>query len=344
MRRILLLLCTLTACERAEPASTESGARVRPPTPVEVVAATVDTVVDAVTATGAIEAVQSIELLPEVEGRLVEILAQEGSEVEAGERMFRLDDAELRAQVARLEADRDLAVQAVERARELIAQNAVSQADLDEAEANARSAQAQLDLQEVRLRRTIVRAPFTGVVGARLVSLGDYITTSTPLTTLQTADPQRAVFQVPERYAGRVGVGQRVSFEVAAVNKQFAGIVDFVAPVVELPARTITVKAVVRNQRRELRPGMFIEARLALEVKPRATVIPEDAILPVEGATYVWLVQNATVTRRQVFLGIRTPGFVEVTDGLEPGDEVVVGGLERLSEGAPVISTVVERR
>jgi membrane fusion protein (multidrug efflux system) len=119
--------------------------------------------------------------------------------------------------------------------------------------------------------------------------------------------------------------------------------VDFVAPVVELPARTITVKAVVRNPRRELRPGMFIEARLALVVKPRATVIPEDAVLPVEGATYVWLVQDNVVSRRQVSLGIRTPGFVEVTDGVQPGDLVVVGGLERMTEGAPVAVTVVER-
>lgn len=190
----------------------------------------------------------------------------------------------------------------------------------------------------------MVRAPFSGLVGARLVSVGDYVTTSTRLTTLQTVDPQRASFQVPERYADRLGVGQRMTFRVASVDRDFTGVVDFVDPVVQLPARTITVKAVVRNRSRALLPGMFLEARLVTEVRPEAIIVPEDAILPLQGAIYVWIVtDDNTASRRAVQLGVRTPGLVEVTRGLVAGERVVVGGLERLQEGASVRATVVER-
>jgi membrane fusion protein (multidrug efflux system) len=301
-------------------------------------------VVDAIVANGQIEALQSIELRPEVGGRLVEIFMREGTEVARGAPLFKIDDAELRAQVARLEAERDRALQALERTRRLIEQNASSEADLEAAEANARSTQAQLDLQQVRLDRTVVRAPFSGLVGARSVSLGDYVTSSTRLVSLQTVDPQRAAFQIPERYAQRLELGQEVTFRVAALpDTEFTGIVDFVDPVVALPARTIAVKAEVPNPDRDLKAGMFIEVRLATDVRPDAVVVPEDAILPLSGADFVWAVSEGTASRRQVELGVRIPGFVEILNGVDAGDQVVVGGLERLSEGVPVMVTVVER-
>ncbi len=342
----LLTLVAVGACDSATPETQGGGGRGGAPRgiPVEAVAAVTDTVADAISATGAIEAVESIELRPEIEGRLTEIMVREGTEVTVGTPLFKVDDAELIHQVARLEAERDLAQQAVARARELIGQEALSPADLDEAEANARSTQAQYELQKLRLERTVVLAPFAGIVGERLVSVGDYVTTGTRLTTLQTVDPQRAAFQIPERYAERLARGQRVRFRVAAVNREFTGTVDFVDPVVQLPARTITVKARVRNPRRDLKPGMFIEANLTTEVRADAVVIPEDAILPLEGATYVWVVAEGAASRRQVGLGVRTPGFVEVLEGLEAGEVVVVGGLERLRDGAPVTVTMVERR
>ncbi len=197
---ILAVALALSGCSNAESENATGGPGGGfPPMPVEVAVARVETVVDAIFATGEIEAVQSIELRPEVEGRLVGILAREGTEVQQGTPLFKVDDAELRAQVARLEADRDLAEQALARTRDLLERNASSEADLEQAEANARSTRAQLELQQVRLERTIVRAPFAGAVGERFVSLGDYVTTSFRLTTLQTVDPQRASFRVPER-------------------------------------------------------------------------------------------------------------------------------------------------
>ncbi len=340
-------LAALAACNGSTASPPASGGRGRGaggPVPVEVVAARKDTVVDAITATGQIEPIQRIELRPEVDGRLVDILVNEGAEVAAGTPLFKVDDAELKAQVARARADRDLAEQALTRTKQLLEQKAAAPADVERAEAQMRSTQAALDLLQLRLDRTVVRAPFSGVAGQRLASLGDYVNNSTRLITLQTLNPQRAVFQVPERYADLLKVGQRVLFRVAALSgRDFTGTVDFVDPLVALPGRTITVKAQVRNDRRELQAGMFIEARLETAVRPDATVVPEDAVSPMGGSMFVWVVKGGKAERREVTLGVRTPGSVEIRTGIEPGDQVVVGGAERLTAGADVRATAADR-
>ena len=343
---ILLGVSALAACSKAESKNLPgTGATGGPPgLPVEVMVARTDTVVDAIATTGQIEALQSIELRPDIEGRLVAILVQEGAEVAQGAPLFQVDDTELRAQVAQAEATRDLAAQALARTRSLLDQNASSTADLEQAEATAKATQAQLEVLEVRLRHSTVRAPFGGVAGQRFVSLGDYVTTSSRLIALQTVNPQHAAFTVPERYAERLKVGQEVTFRVAALpGQEFVGTVAFIDPVVQLPARTILVKALVPNRNRKLQSGMFIEARLATAVRPRAIVIPEDAVLPLAGANFVWVVRDGKADRRQIGLGVRSPGYVEATSGVDSGEQVVVGGLERLAEGAPVAATLVER-
>jgi membrane fusion protein (multidrug efflux system) len=342
-RAPLFALLLLVACGKGKSAGPGGGGP--PPMPVEVSVAQRDTVVDAIAATGQIEAIQAIELRPEVEGKIVDILVREGQEVGTGTPLFKVDDAELRAQVARAAADRDLARQALVRTKQLLAQNASSAADLERAEATARGADAQLDLLQIRLDRTVVRAPFAGVVGRRYVSLGDYVNSATKLTAVHTVNPQYAVLQVPERYADQLKRGQLVSFQVAALpGRNFSGEVVFVDPGVELPARTILIKALVPNPRRELASGMFIEARLATAIRPNAVVVPEDAILPLQGATFVWVVKDGKADRRQVTLGVRTAGWAEILGGgVEAGDQVVVGGLERLFPGATVMAQVVER-
>jgi membrane fusion protein, multidrug efflux system len=343
----LLLLAAPAACKKANSAA--GGGPGGPggfAMPVEVAAAIRDTVVDAIAATGQIEAIQSVELRPEVSGRITELLVREGQEVAEGTPLFKVDDAELKAQVAQADAERQLARQALERTKQLIAQNASSASDLERAEATSRGADANYDLLKTRLDRTVVRAPFGGVAGRRLVSIGTYVSPQTPLITLQSVNPQYASFDVPERYADRLRRGQLVSFQVAALpGKNFSGEVVFVDPVVELPGRTILIKARVPNPEHQLQAGMFIEARLATDIRPNAVVVPEDALLPLQGETYVWLVKAGKADRRQVSIGVRTAGWAEVKGGgVEAGDSVVVGGAERLFPTAPVMARLVERR
>ncbi len=321
------------------------GGGARPPTAVEVAEAKSQRIEESIRGTGQIEAVQSIELRPEVEGRIVEILFREGARVAEGQELFRVDDAELRAQVARAEADNDLAQQALARQRQLMQSQSSTTSDLERAEATARSSQASLDLLRLRLERTVVRAPFAGITGGRLVSLGDFVNSQTRLVTLQTVSPIRVGLDVPERYAEGLRNGLRVTFRVAALRERvWVGTVDFVDPVIRQPGRTIRIKAVVSNPRGELQPGMFAEGELIAAVREQAVVVPEDAVLPMQGSNAMWVVVDGKAVRRLVELGVRTPGFVEVRSGIEAGEMVVVGGQERLADGAPVRATTVERR
>ena len=321
----------------ANEAAAAAQAGEMPPMPVDVATARNENVVSAIRATGRIEALHAVELRPDEQGRIVDILFREGQTVAAGTPLVKIDDAMLRAQAESAEAERELATQQLERMRRLHADNASSPADLERAEAAARSADAAVALLVLQIERTTVRAPFAGVIGQRFVSQGDFATTDTRLLTLQTVDPQRAVIDVPERYAGLLQHGQTVEFTVASqTDRVFTGQVEFIDPVVQDASRTIVVKARAPNSDRLLRPGMFIEARLATETRENAVVVPEDAIQPTRTATVVWAVVDGKASRRIVELGTRSNGSVEILSGVDAGEQVVIGGLEKMAEGALV--------
>jgi membrane fusion protein, multidrug efflux system len=346
---LLLGIVLLTVFTRSRSAGGESadgpaangaqgaGPASMPPMPVDVDTARLSVVTDAVRATGRIEANQSVELRPDEAGRVVQILFREGQLVGRGAALVKIDDAMLRAQRERALAERDLTRQQLGRVRQLREENAATPADLERAEAAARSAEATLNVIELQLQRTTVRAPFAGVIGQRFVSIGDYVTSANRLLSLQTVDPQQAVLEIPERHAGLLRPGQTVEFSVAAYPGQtFAAQVEFVDPVVQPATRTILVKARAPNRDRRLSSGMFIEARLATSTRASAVVIPEDAVQPLRTANIVWAVVNGQASRRVVELGARSQGTVEVISGVNPGELVVVGGLERMAEGMPV--------
>ena len=343
---LLLVVAALSGCSKPGADAKGKGAGggggppggAMPPMPVDVDTARAQSVVDAVRATGRIEAVNAVDLRPDADGRVTQLFFVEGQNVGRGQALVKIDDALLRAQAARSAADRDLARQQLARVKRLRDQNASSPADLERAEAQARSADAALSLLQLQIDRTTVRAPFSGVVGQRFVSVGDYVNNGTRLLTLQTVDPQRAVIEVPERYAVQLRQGQELKFTVAAQpGRTFNARVAFIDPVVNGTNRTILVKANAENRDRLLKPGMFIEARLATTTRANAVVVPEDAIQPLRSANIVWAVVGGKASRREVQLGARSEGVVEILSGVKPGEVVVVGGLERMQEGMPVM-------
>lgn len=308
-----------------------------PPMPLDLDTARMETVTDAIRAVGHIEALQAVDLKADAQGRVQELLFTEGQRVAAGEALIRIDASLLAAQAERAEADSVLAQQQLARVRRLREENAASAADLERAQATAQSAAAALSVLRIQVARSTVRAPFAGVVGQRFVSVGDYVTPATSLLTLQTTDPQRAVIEVPERYAADLRRGQTVEFTIAArPDRSFTAVVEFIDPVVQPDTRTITVKARAANPDGALKSGMFIESSLGLAER-QAVVVPEDAIMTLRTGYVAWAVVEGRATRREVELGARSPGRVEVLSGIRAGELVVVGGLERLQEGAPVV-------
>ena len=167
------------------------------------------------------------------------------------------------------------------------------------------------------MRDATVRAPFDGIIGARLVSPGQYVTRGTPLAWVVDLDPMKAEFQVPERYLKELRPGQPAEVRVDAYpDERFTGEVTFVDPQIDETTRTVLVKAALPNPDDKLRRGMFANLHVILRVRERAVVIPETALLLQGDATSVYVIEQDKAQPRPVTTGTRLPGLVEITQGL----------------------------
>lgn len=286
---------------------------------------------------GTLAANEVIEIQSELDGAVEELRAEEGQAVRRGDMLFRIDEAKLQAAYREANANLELAKTTLERYRVLVANGAVSKQEYDQAQATYQTRLAAAELALEQLRDARITAPFDGVLGARLVSVGQFVTKGTRLTTLISQDPMKAEFRVPERYLSRVAVGQAVDLGVAAYpEERFAGTVFFIEPQIDEATRTALVKARVPNPDGRLRRGMFASLALIVSMREQALVIPESALLLRGDETSVFVIEGNTAMPRPVTTGLRLPGRVEVTGGLSEGALVVIEGTQKLAPGAAV--------
>jgi len=338
---LLALAVGLAACgSQGKP----GGAR--PPPVVESLVVHPEEVVERVRFVGQLDAADEVILKPELSGIVDKVLFKEGQPVAAGAPILRLRDAEQRARRAEARARFTLAEDQFQRASRLRRQHASSAADLERARAERDIAAAQLELAEVQLARTVIRAPFAGVLGERMVSPGERVSPGggdfgsanpTGLARLVALDRMELRFTVPESLAASLQTGLQMRIRVAAYpDDVFSGDVFFVAPRVDPSNRRLLVKASVANPKHKLRPGMFAQVEMKVHDHPQAIMIPEDAVAYTRDGTAVWRVRaDHTTESVPVSLGMRQQGRVLVT-GLRPGDRIVVAGINKVSEGKPV--------
>ncbi|PJC12092.1 MAG: efflux transporter periplasmic adaptor subunit [Comamonadaceae bacterium CG_4_9_14_0_8_um_filter_60_18] len=308
-------------------------------------------------AVGSLRAGQSVMLRPEVLGRIAALNFKDGSLVRKGHVLVQFDDTLQRAEVQQMQAQLSIAQASFKRTQELVAANFMAQQTLDTAAANVQVAQAQLALAQARLSRMAVRAPFEAVAGIRLVNVGDYVKDGADLVTLEDTRQMLVDFRLPERYSGRLKVGQTAELALDALpGRNFKAVVQAIEPLLDANGRSIGVRAVLPNAARDgviLRTGMFARVTVVFSFNEAALVVPEEAIVPQGGKQFVIKVLAATevpelagqlpagtpwVSRRQeVKLGLRRQGMVEITHGLAAGDTVVVAGQQRLQkDGSPL--------
>ena len=307
--------------------------------PVDLAAVEAQALRESVQAVGTVVARESVDIVAEVSGRLLEASVREGERVAEGEVLFRLDDVRERADLRQARAERDDAAAKYRRAAALFEQRDVSEAEVDERRAALEVAEARVETAQSRLRDRTIRAPFDGVVGLREVSPGAFIEPGMQLTTLDDLDVVRLEFAVPERFITGLTPGRTVEARSTSPDSPvFEGQVTRVATRVDPVTRSLRVQADFDNEDGRLRQGMFMLARLLLDEREALTV-PEEALLKEGTSSAVFVLDDdgERVSRVEVTSGQRRDGRVEIRgDGLEAGARVVVAGLQSVRDGARV--------
>jgi membrane fusion protein (multidrug efflux system) len=276
----------------------------------------------------------------EVSRRLVRIHAAEGAQVQRGDVLFELDDADVVARLGRLRAQRGLAKRTLARDDRLVAPGIVAEELLDESRTRVSDVQAQIDELAVLLAKTRIRAPFAGTLGIRHVSEGAWVGPEVPLASLYDTSRLKLDFRVPERHAAAIEVGQSFSFRVSGRADRFGGRVLVVEPQIEARTRSLLVRGVV-DAPAGLRPGQF--ATVSLETAPaRALFVPSIAVVPSERGHRVFVEEGGVARETAVVLGHRTSERVEIVEGLREGDRVIVTNLLRVRDRAAVEARAIE--
>jgi membrane fusion protein, multidrug efflux system len=291
-----------------------------------------------VSAVGSLIAAEAVVIRPEIAGRIVELNFQEGQAVQKGAKLVTLDPSEYQAHLSGSSAAARTETMRYERTKELLDQNFISKEALDVAKGNMESAMARRKQDEVMLSRTIIMAPFSGIVGLRQVSPGAYVKAGEDIARLENIASLKLDFRVPEVYVSKIKTSQDLHIRVDAYpNDSFPGRIYALEPGVDEKTRTVVVRAQIPNPQGKLRPGMFARVNVLLETRPNAILVPEQAIWPQGREAFVFRVVDNKAALTKIELGVRRPGEVEVVKGLDAGDVVVTDGQIKLKDAAPVM-------
>jgi membrane fusion protein (multidrug efflux system) len=286
-------------------------------------------------------------LRPEVAGRVKQIFFNDGQRVRKGQLMVQLEDQLQQAQVAQARAELSIAEANHKRNQELVAQNFISQRSLDESAAALEVSRAKLSLAQATLQRLQVLAPFDGITGLKQINVGDYLKDGADMVNVEDIDAVLLDFRLPERFQAKVRAGQKAQLTVDALpGRPFSAIVQAVDPLIEANGRSVGVRGCIDNRQQQLRPGMFARVNAVFGSRDNALVIPEEAIIPQGGRTFVVKVvqgdkPDVRVSERvAVKVGLRQPGKVEIVEGLAAGDTVVTAGHQRLQKDGTAVRVV----
>ncbi|HLT02101.1 MAG TPA: efflux RND transporter periplasmic adaptor subunit [Geminicoccaceae bacterium] len=322
---------------QAEGAPAPGGGDAAMAVPVETAPVHIGPIQRRLTAVGSLRSNESVIIRPEVAGRIAEIRFDEGERVRKGQPLVILDDSIYRAEVDEVQASLVLSQANHERALDLLRRGAGTTKARDEALAKLRADEAALALARARLDKTVITAPFEGMIGLRRVSVGDFVNIGQDIVNLEQIDPLKADFRVAEVYLGAVRPGQKIELSADAFpGETFTGEVYAIDPLIDESGRSIVLRARLPNSDNRLRPGLFVRVTLVLNEREDAIQIPEQALVPQGQDQFVFRVVDGKAELTKVTAGIRRDGMVEITEGLGPDDEVVTAGQLKIRDGAPV--------
>jgi len=323
----------------------------RPPTPVDIAGARLDSVLVTLEAIGTARANESITMMSDEMGLVSKIHFSEGAQVNEGDILVSLDSgiqqAEIeinRAEIAVHQARLENARQLYARAERLRQSQNVPEARVDELAANLKAAEAEVKRWEaaltatrVRLSKREVRAPFSGRLGMRNISVGALVEPGDPIVTLDDITTIKLDFQVPERNLAHLQPSQEVTAETDAYpGRIFFGRVAAIGSRIDAVTRAVSVRALIDNADEALKPGMFLLVELGVSIRHQAVIIPEEAVVANGTQQYVFIVDEGLARQSSVELGQRMAGEVEVVSGVLAGEAIIVGGVQKVRDGASV--------
>lgn len=333
------LLLALAGCAKKNTTQTPSAVAALKQ-PVEVVQVSRRDLVESLSLVGSLAPNETAQLRAEISGQVRSVEFQEGGKVVKDQVLIKIDDSELRAQLAQADASFHLAELNLKRSQDLTEARSMSQAEADRMRSDHASSQAAQSLLTVRLAKTEIKAPFDGIVGARTISPGDYLTAATVIATIDDLSRLKIDFQIPERFTSKVKVGTTFTVQAQTPTGQAKaqGEVYFISSVIDRATRSSQVKGYVTGQPENFQPGMFAGIELVLDVRRQVLAVPEGAILTTTSGTQVIVVQDKGGDKVAEFvsvqLGLREKGLVEVAPlkagELSDQNSVVASGVGAL--------------
>jgi len=298
--------------------------------------------VDRIEALGTARANESTVLTSNVADKVVEIGFRDGSRVEKGELIVRLDDRSERAELAAARARLKERQQALKRARDLAEDRVVSEAEVDLTRAELASAEAEVEAMASALADRTIRAPFDGFVGLRNISLGALVSPGDAIVRLSDIDPIKADFTVPATRLSRLRAGAPLQARSSGLpGEVFRGRIESIDTEIDPVSRSVTARALLPNPDGRLKPGMLLEIEVQAD-RRNSLAVPEAALVPRGDRQFVFVADEGVASRREVTIGSREPGWVEITSGLERGEAAVARGLQAMSDGRKIVAITEE--
>ncbi len=283
---------------------------------------------------GAVIPNEMVNINSEISGRLTMLNMPDGGRVSQGTVLAKINDADLQATHSKTKVLLDMAQKTEQRSKKLLTINGINQADYDLALNQVNSYKADLTVTQAQIDRTIIKAPFSGVLGLRMISPGAYVTPATILSTLQQVDKVKIDFNVPESYTSLIHKGSTVSIQTNESNATRKAVVVATDPQLNLTTRNLKVRALLEGAM--INPGTFVKVLLANNAGKNSIMVPTNCIIPDARAKKVIVVKNGMGAFVDIETGFRSPGMVEVTKGLKDGDSIVVTGVLFVRPKLPV--------
>ena len=288
------------------------------------------------TAVGKTRANERVELVSELSRRLVSIHFREGTRVNKGDLLFHLDDAEWKAELSKVKAKLDLARETEDRNRRLLESGGISRHVFDELVSQRQILEAEEQYLNVLVEKANIRAPFNGFTGIRKVSEGAFLTPGMVLTVLEDLGKIKLEFSVPESFASSIRKGGRISFRSEGIPDTQSAVIEAFDPSVSAITGNLHVLALVENPHPALKAGVSVSITLPGESPAPAVYLPTQALIPSAGGYNIFILENGKASLKKVTAGLRSEKTVEIVEGVQPGDTVLLTGFMRIRNGSPV--------